>query len=64
MVVLVTEQKNKEASVGRTRDRTRPRLTAPPKPVQYIMDVEVRVDPVIGGRCAYLFNRPGDPLGS
>ncbi len=65
VVVLVTEQKNKEASVERAREGThRTRRPAPARPVEYIMDVELRVDPVTGGRCAYLFNRPGDPLGT
>jgi hypothetical protein len=36
---------------------------APDRPVQYIVDVELRVDPVTGARCAYLFNVVGDPEG-
>lgn len=44
--------------------RRNPRPQPAAKPIEYIMDVELRTDPVTGGRCAYLFNRPGDPLGS
>lgn len=62
--LFLGKQKDAPAAQEQARNRSRPRPTAPPKPVQYIMDVEVRVDPVTGGRCAYLFNRPGDPLGS
>lgn len=62
--VLLGKRNGRPAAQEQARNRSRPRPTAPPKPVQYIMDVEVRVDPVTGGRCAYLFNRPGDPLGS
>jgi len=61
--VLVTENKNQHASQERTRNRQRPQAPAT-KPVQYIMDVELRADPVTGARCVYLFNRQGDPEGS
>ncbi len=44
--------------------RNRLRRPAPGTTLTYIMDVELRADPVTGARCAYLFNVPGDPNGS
>ncbi len=59
------KRKDRPGAQDQARDRQRRRRqpTAPAKPVQYIMDVELRSDPVTGARCAYLFDRPGDPLG-
>ena len=61
--VLLGKHKDTPAAQEQARRRN-PRPQPVAKPIEYIMDVELRTDPVTGGRCVYLFNRPGDPLGS
>ncbi|MBW3615466.1 MAG: hypothetical protein KY439_09195, partial [Actinobacteria bacterium] len=60
----LTQARNGPAAQEQARRRNPRPQPVPTKPVEYIMDVELRADPVTGARCAYLFNRPGDPLGS